>query len=250
MMLHTKSLIRRLDCVRWFLAAGLILGLVGIDEARAQDKQAITLKIDKFEVSESAGAKGKSVDIKVTASVADKAAAAIRIGLDFRSEEADQATDADDNVAPDQPTHDLLTAGVSKVGEGTRFRLEGMTNPIVIAKDAKSGSVTIKLFPVDDKIYDETAYASGDSDDDGYPHAGGDLYIGFVASYLQGTTQTTVTQTATTLRLIDDDRPFRPLDLATTPPSSRTDPPTVGEVGTVTINSEPLRLTFSPSMHA
>ena len=143
-MLHTKSLIRRLTHVPWLLAAGLVLGWVGAEEAMAQ---AITLKIDKYEVSEAAaGTDGKSVDIKVTASVAADAANDIRIGLDFVSEEVPSNC-----PGADQPTAGLLDGTTTtKTGLGTRFRFEGMTDPILIEKGKKSGEAVIKFFPVND----------------------------------------------------------------------------------------------------
>ena len=51
-MIHMKSLIRRLDCVPWLLAAGLVLGLVGAEQAEAKD---IRLKLDRYEVNEHEG---------------------------------------------------------------------------------------------------------------------------------------------------------------------------------------------------
>ena len=63
-MIHMKSLIRRLDCVPWLLTAGLVLGLVGVEEAVAQQ---VRLTLDTYEVNERAGKDGAGVDIVVTA---------------------------------------------------------------------------------------------------------------------------------------------------------------------------------------
>ena len=54
-MIHTntKSLIRRLDYVPWLLAAGLVLGLIGAEEATAQSQ--VRLSLDTYEVNERAG---------------------------------------------------------------------------------------------------------------------------------------------------------------------------------------------------
>ena len=189
-MIHMKSLIRRLDCVSWLLTAGLVLGWVGVQEAVAQD---ITLKIDTYEVSEAAGGTdGKSVDIKVTASVAADAANDIRIGLDFVSEE---------NTNPvDQPTAGLLDGTTTtQTGLGTRFRFEGMTDPIVITKGTKSGEAVIKFFPVNDAIYDVLEYDA----DSPSTTLGGDYYIRIVSSYVQGGGAATGN---TTFRLVDDDK--------------------------------------------
>ncbi len=189
-MLHTKSLIRRLTHVPWLLTAGLVLGWVGVEEAMAQDAQAITLTIDKYEVSEAAaGTDGKSVDIKVTATVPANAAGDIRIGLDFRSEVAPTG-------AVDQPSGGLLT-GTDKVGLGTRFRLEGMTDPILIKEGEKKGEATIKIFPVNDALAAQATPRT--------PADDGDLYIGFIDSYVQGSTGT-VAHTTTTLRFVEDDK--------------------------------------------
>lgn len=189
-MLHTKSLIRRLTYVPWLLTAGLVLGLVGVEEATAQD---ITLKIDTFEVSEAAGADGKSVDIKVTASVAADAANDIRIGLDFVSEE--------NTTLADQPSAGLLDGTTTtQSGLGYRFRFEGMTDPILIAKGKKSGEAVIKFFPVNDDAYDELAYDATSA----ATTIGGDYYIRFISSYVQGGGD--VTANETTFRLVDDDK--------------------------------------------
>ena len=52
-MLHTKLLLRRLACVPWLLAAGLVLGWSG--KAAAQDVN-ISLSVNSTVISEDAGA--------------------------------------------------------------------------------------------------------------------------------------------------------------------------------------------------
>ena len=213
-MLHTKSLIRRLTYVPWLLTAGLVLGLVGAEEAMAQG---ITLTIDKYEISEGAGKDGGKVDVTVTAQIDAKATADIRLGLDFRSISGNTAivVDGEAYTAPayiDVPPPALVddttpgTAGngdvadqdVTKTGVGTRFRIEGMDNPIVFkkddAKDTKKTAV-LSIYPVENGAIEP------------------DLYIAIVDSYVQPAA-TVVTHTNTTLRLIDNDGPATRLTLA------------------------------------
>ena len=117
-MIHMKSLIRRLDCVPWLLAA---CALVWAGEATAQ----ITLSLDKYEINERQGKDGASVDLVVTAKASAKAAdsdAFIELSL---------VPGADDAAAN------------ARISVGALDRLK-------IAKGADSGSLTLKIFPNDD----------------------------------------------------------------------------------------------------
>ena len=220
-MLHTKSFIRRLVSVPWLLTAGLVLGWTGVEEAMAQDKQDITLTIDVFEVSEAKGKDGGKQEITVKAAVAADAANDIRIGLGFVSEVVAAAQPSATNFSVATP-HNFTTVN-SRAGLGTRFRLEGMTDPIVIKEGTKSGTAVISLYPHDDGAYTPATAVDSQSD----PPTQAELaatepyvYIGFRATYLQGTTETSATVTygaegeqvsgagniaGTVLRLYEDD---------------------------------------------
>ena len=115
-MIHMKSLIRRLDCVPWLLAA---CALVWAGEAQAQ----IKLSLDKYEINERQGKDGASVDLVVTAKAAAKA-----------------TSDA------------FIALSLSDNAEG-RLTADGLSR-LKIAKDSDSGSLTLKIFPNDDDMDD------------------------------------------------------------------------------------------------
>ncbi|MYA02884.1 MAG: hypothetical protein F4Y35_13980, partial [Chloroflexi bacterium] len=150
----------------------------------------VKLTVNTFEVSEGAGKDGGKVDIKVTAKLDAKATKDIRVGLDFRSV----------TNALDQPPGDLRT-GTSKVGQGSRFRIEGL-NPITIPKDKDSAEATISLFPNDDAIVDGNGDGTADTDVN--------LYIAIVPSFVQGFTyeyssNVDAATMESTFRMYDDD---------------------------------------------
>ena len=65
-MLHMKSLIRRLDCVPWLMAIGLMLGWAG--EAIAQVSYTVTLTLEEdLRIREEAGATTVPVTAEITA---------------------------------------------------------------------------------------------------------------------------------------------------------------------------------------
>ena len=121
-MIHMKSLIRRLDCVPWLLAA---CALVWAGEATAQ----ITLSLDKYEINERQGKDGASVDLTVTAKAPAKAA------------------DSDAFIELSVVPGDDAAAANARISVGALDRLK-------IEKGADSGKLTLKIFPNDDTTDD------------------------------------------------------------------------------------------------
>ena len=112
-MIHAKLLVRRLACVPWLLAAGLVLGWSG--EAEANFK----LSVNPSSVREDAG----ETEVEVTVEVTD-----------------DTAVETDVFV--------LL--GISQEGLNSRFRIR--LTVLRIAAGEKRATGTITLFPVNDEI--------------------------------------------------------------------------------------------------
>ena len=114
-MIHTKSLIRRLACGSWLLAAGLVLGWAGAASAVRVD-----LTLDKTKVREDAG----------KTSIVAKA----KVGADAA---------ADINV--------VLSASDPQNAQNVRYRLEQLPT-ITIPKGKKEATGTIIFTPIDDKL--------------------------------------------------------------------------------------------------
>ena len=111
-MIHAKLLVRRLACVPWLVAAGLMLGWSG--EAEAQ----LALSVNPASVREDAG----ETDVEVTVEVTD-----------------DTAVETDVFV--------LL--GISEEGLNSRFRIR--LTILRIAAGEKRATGTITLFPINDE---------------------------------------------------------------------------------------------------
>ena len=112
-MIHAKLLVRRLACVPWLLAAGLVLGWSG--EAAADFK----LSVNPSSVREDAG----STDIVVTVEVTD-------------------------GTAVDADTYVIL--GVSGEGLNSRFRIRLTALRILAGEKKATGTLT--LIPINDDV--------------------------------------------------------------------------------------------------
>ena len=117
-MIHARLLVRRLACVPWLLAAGLVLGWSG--EAAANFK----LSVNPSSVREDAGA----TDITVTVE-----------------------TTNDTVVATD--TYVIL--GVSNDGLNSRFTIRLTNLSLRIPAGAKKATGTLTLIPIDDDKAEE-----------------------------------------------------------------------------------------------
>ena len=126
-MIHVKSLIRRLDCVPWLLAA---CALVWAGEATAQ----ITLSLSTYEINERQGKDGASVDLVVTAKAT--AAAAGDAFFELSVDTGDDGTNGNDE----------------------RLSIDGLGR-LKIPDTKDSGELTLKVFPRDNGLL---ATAEGD----------------------------------------------------------------------------------------
>ena len=126
-MIHTKSLIRRLACGSWLLAAGLVLGWAGVASAVRVD-----LTLDKTKVREDAG----ETTITAKAKVAADAAADIVVVLGLTD-----ATNA----------------------QNVRYRIELPT--ITIPKGKKEATGSIKFTPITDNLRGTDVSDDGAADD-------------------------------------------------------------------------------------
>ena len=116
-MIHARLLARRLACVPWLLAAGLVLGWSG--EAAANFK----LSVNPNSVREDAGATEITVTVEVT-----------------------------DDTAVDADTYVIL--GVSDTGLNSRFSIR-LAAPLRIPAGGKKATGTLTLIPINDDAEDQ-----------------------------------------------------------------------------------------------
>ena len=184
-MIHTKSLIRRLDCVPWLLTACLTLVWAG--EAQAQGGgwlvvktgtgEAVKLELDVQEVSEGA--------LSTDGSHADAASVPVLVtATRLKTEGADKGKDMADADAPDARMHIPLGFLVgSGTAGGDPLELTAPTTGdtydkgrfilsmpvLVIEKKVAKGTATILFVPDDDDLMGNDAFdeGRGTSADDG-----------------------------------------------------------------------------------
>ncbi len=184
-MIHMKSLIRRLDCVPWLLAACFALVWAGEAQALAigqggrlevavdaggdasATRDVVVLELDMLEVNEGAlGANGShkdqaSVPIKVTATRLKangmdkmndddaKGKALMRISLNSIANEGAGA------ASSLMPTTLTRPASVSGSPPNDRYILD--MPMLIIPKDKAKGEVTVSFYPNDDELVGSTA---------------------------------------------------------------------------------------------
>ena len=161
-MLYTKLLLRRLACVPWLLAAGLVLGWSG--KAAAQDVN-ISLAVDPTVISEDAGA----TDVVVTATLDGKALAekaTVVVAIDATStatRDVDYAALFDPLIAiPAGSVSGTTTITITPINdnkvegdETIRLRLTRIyANNQISVQDAEGDDVKMAVVPVDITLQD------------------------------------------------------------------------------------------------